>query len=43
MAHFIQNGQPVSLVEIQSGANAEVQLWGDGPNHERLVVEASDP
>jgi hypothetical protein len=42
MAHFIQNSHPVNLVEVRSGGQVEVALWGDGPNHEVLHVETSD-
>ena len=43
MAHFASNdGPPINLVEIRVGGQAVVQLWGDGPNGERLDVVPSD-
>jgi hypothetical protein len=42
MAHFISNGQPTNLVEVRVGAQADVQLWGEGPQGERLEVTPSD-
>jgi hypothetical protein len=43
MAHFISNKQPTSLVDVRARARVEVQLWGDGPNGEPLVVSSTNP
>jgi hypothetical protein len=41
MAHFISNGRPTNLVGLRVGAQADVQLWGDGPHGEPLDVTPS--
>ena len=43
MAHFIAKGRPANLVELGARASSTVDLWGDGPNGERLEVMPSDP
>jgi hypothetical protein len=43
MAHFLTGGQPTSLIEVGTGSQIQVQLWGDGPSGERLDVSPSDP
>jgi hypothetical protein len=43
MAHFIAKGQPTSLVELSVGEQADIQLWGTGPNGEALDVTSTKP
>jgi hypothetical protein len=42
MAHFISDGQPTNLVQLRVGEQANVQLWGDGPDGKPLDVASSN-
>ncbi len=43
MAHFVSDRQPTSLVDVSVGVQIDVQLWGEGPNGQRLEVDSTNP